>query len=565
MRPGQAVDGPAIVKEPTGTNIVEPGWRAEINAWGHLILRRTMKKQRAEAVGTKVDPIMLEVFNNLFMSIAEQMGATLANTAYSVNIKERLDFSCALFDPTGGLVANAPHVPVHLGSMSESIRTIIRLNPDMKKGDVFVLNAPFNGGTHLPDVTVITPVFDEAGRDVLFFVASRGHHADIGGKTPGSAPPDSTRDRGGGRADRQLQDDRRRPFPRGRDARAAAIRHLPGAQHRGEHGGPGRPGRRQRDRRARGRQDDPHLRAGDGARLYGPRPGQCRGMRAPRRHGADGRALTTTSWTTASSSASPSASTARSARRPSTSPARPRRTATTTTPRSPSATRWSCTSSARWSAADIPLNEGCFKALNIIAPKGSMINAEYPAAVIAGNTEVSQLMCNALFGALGVIAGSQGDDEQLRLGQCAPAELRDDLRRHGRGAGLRRLLGHPDAHDEHPRHRSGGAGVPLPRAARGVLDPPRLGRQGPAHGRRRHHAADALPRADDRHHALLAPPRAALRRRRRRARRGRPRMDRARRRHASRRTRATTSTRSIRATSSSCRRRRAAAMARREA
>ncbi len=163
MCPGQAVDGPAIIKEPTGTNIVEPGWRAEINAWGHLILRRTEKKQRAEAVGTHVDPIMLEVFNNLFMSIAEQMGATLANTAYSVNIKERLDFSCALFDPTGGLVANAPHVPVHLGSMSESIRTIIRLNPDMKQGDVFVLNAPFNGGTHLPDVTVITPVFDEAG------------------------------------------------------------------------------------------------------------------------------------------------------------------------------------------------------------------------------------------------------------------------------------------------------------------------------------------------------------------------------------------------------------------
>ena len=192
MRPGQAIDGPAIVKEPTGTNIVEPGWRAEINAWGHLILRRTEKKQRAEAVGTRVDPIMLEVFNNLFMSIAEQMGATLANTAYSVNIKERLDFSCALFDPTGGLVANAPHVPVHLGSMSESIRTVIRLNPDMAPGDVFVLNAPFNGGTHLPDVTVITPVFDEAGAEVLFFVASRGHHADIGGKTPGSAPPDST-------------------------------------------------------------------------------------------------------------------------------------------------------------------------------------------------------------------------------------------------------------------------------------------------------------------------------------------------------------------------------------
>ncbi|HLS18871.1 MAG TPA: hydantoinase/oxoprolinase family protein, partial [Paracoccaceae bacterium] len=193
MRAGQMVEGPAIIRERTGTNIVDPGWRAEINGWGHLIMRRTMPRPRVEAIGTHADPIMLEVFNNLFMSIAEQMGATLANTAYSVNIKERLDFSCALFDPSGGLVANAPHVPVHLGSMSESIRTVIRLNPQMKPGDVFMLNAPFNGGTHLPDITVVTPVFDEAGREVLFFTASRGHHADVGGRTPGSAPPDSRR------------------------------------------------------------------------------------------------------------------------------------------------------------------------------------------------------------------------------------------------------------------------------------------------------------------------------------------------------------------------------------
>ncbi|MEL6794548.1 MAG: hydantoinase B/oxoprolinase family protein, partial [Pseudomonadota bacterium] len=193
MRPGQSVMGPAIVKEPTGTNVIEPGWRAALNEWGHLILTRAVPMERAEALGTEADPVMLEVFNNLFMNIAEQMGATLANTAYSVNIKERLDFSCALFSPDGRLVANAPHVPVHLGSMSESIRTVIRLNPDMKEGDVYVLNAPFNGGTHLPDVTVITPVFDSknGGGKPIFYVASRGHHADIGGKTPGSAPPDS--------------------------------------------------------------------------------------------------------------------------------------------------------------------------------------------------------------------------------------------------------------------------------------------------------------------------------------------------------------------------------------
>ncbi|MEL7416689.1 MAG: hydantoinase B/oxoprolinase family protein, partial [Pseudomonadota bacterium] len=191
LRPGQRITGPAIIREQTGTNVVEPGWGAEINAHSHLILRRLVPLERAEALGTEADPVMLEVFNNLFMSIAEQMGATLANTAYSVNIKERLDFSCALFDPDGGLVANAPHVPVHLGSMSESIRTVIRLNPDMQPGDVFALNAPFNGGTHLPDVTVITPVFGEDEGRALFYVASRGHHADIGGKTPGSAPPDS--------------------------------------------------------------------------------------------------------------------------------------------------------------------------------------------------------------------------------------------------------------------------------------------------------------------------------------------------------------------------------------
>ena len=145
MTSGQSVVGPAIIKEETGTNIVEPGWSAKINEFGHLILSRHVKLERKEALGTKADPVMLEVFNNLFMSIAEQMGATLANTAYSVNIKERLDFSCAIFDETGGLVANAPHVPVHLGSMSESIRTVIRRNPDMTSGDVFMLNALLTG------------------------------------------------------------------------------------------------------------------------------------------------------------------------------------------------------------------------------------------------------------------------------------------------------------------------------------------------------------------------------------------------------------------------------------
>ena len=190
---GDAVEGPAIIVEPTGTNIVEDGWRAQIVKGGDLLMRRVVRLQREKPIGTRADPIMLEVFNNLFMSIAEQMGATLANTAYSVNIKERLDFSCAIFDAKGNLVANAPHVPVHLGAMSGSVRSILEANAGgMEPGDVFMMNNPFDGGTHLPDVTVITPVFDEAGERIVFVVASRGHHADIGGTTPGSSPSDSS-------------------------------------------------------------------------------------------------------------------------------------------------------------------------------------------------------------------------------------------------------------------------------------------------------------------------------------------------------------------------------------
>src|SRR6185437_7470716 len=194
----QAIDGPAVIVEDTATTMVEPGWRARVDTHRNLVLERVTPRPQAVAIGTDVDPVMLEVFNNLFMSIAEQMGVALQNTAYSVNIKERLDFSCALFDRTGALIANAPHMPVHLGSMGESVASVIHARANradgrgMKRGDVYVLNAPYNGGTHLPDVTVITPVFaedDSANGEVLFYVASRGHQADIGGITPGSMPP----------------------------------------------------------------------------------------------------------------------------------------------------------------------------------------------------------------------------------------------------------------------------------------------------------------------------------------------------------------------------------------
>ena len=193
LRIGDQLTGPAIIAEKNATTVVEPGWQAHVTALDHLLLSRMEARQTKYAAGTTVDPVLLEVFNNLFMNIAEQMGLQLQNTAYSVNIKERLDFSCALFSAEGHLIANAPHMPVHLGSMGESIKTVIRENKDhMQRGDVFVLNDPYHGGTHLPDVTVITPVFLEGALKPEFYVGSRGHHADIGGTTPGSMPPFST-------------------------------------------------------------------------------------------------------------------------------------------------------------------------------------------------------------------------------------------------------------------------------------------------------------------------------------------------------------------------------------
>ena len=185
--------GPALLVESHQTVVVEPGWQAQLDHSGCLVLRRVEALKRSAPMGTSADPILLEVFNNLFMSIAEQMGVTLQNTAHSVNIKERLDFSCAVFASDGSLVANAPHMPVHLGSMDRSVESVIRQNSgQMKPGDVYVLNAPYNGGTHLPDITVVTPVFDNAGAEVLFYTASRGHHADVGGMAPGSSTPRAT-------------------------------------------------------------------------------------------------------------------------------------------------------------------------------------------------------------------------------------------------------------------------------------------------------------------------------------------------------------------------------------
>ena len=283
LRAGDRIAGPALIREANATTVVEPGWRAEVTDLDHLLLRRIEPRATHVAAGsTKPDPVLLELFNNLFMNVAEQMGAVLQNTSLSVNIKERLDFSCAVFDAEGGLVANAPHIPIHLGAMGESVQTVLRLRRGtLKPGDVVTLNNPYNGGTHLPDVTVITPVFDAAGRDILFFVANRGHHADIGGITPGSTPPASrTLEEEGVVLDNFLLVD-------GGEFREAEFRDLlasatyPGAQpgrQRRRHQGANR---RQREGRAGVARRGRPLRAGGGAGLYAPRDGQRRGKRPP--------------------------------------------------------------------------------------------------------------------------------------------------------------------------------------------------------------------------------------------------------------------------------------------
>ncbi|OED40897.1 5-oxoprolinase [Chromatiales bacterium (ex Bugula neritina AB1)] len=405
---GDSVTGPAIITERTGTTILEPGWSAEVDSLHNLVLRRHAKKRRVSAIGTTVDPVMLEIFNNLFMSIADQMGSTLANTAYSVNIKERLDFSCALFDARGNLVANAPHVPVHLGAMSESVRTIADLNADsMKPGDSYMLNAPFNGGTHLPDVTVITPVFNKPGTKILFYVGSRGHHADIGGRTPGSAPPDSKHIEEEGVvidnfllvSEGKLRDyETRELLASGRfpcrnieenmadleaqiAANATGIREVQKmidsfsleVVHAYMH----------------------HVQANAEAsvrRVIGKLKNSSNKYRMD--SGAEIKVAITVDTANREAVIDFTGTSAQ----------------VSGNYNAPAAV---CHAVVLYVfrtlvGTDIPLNEGCLKPIKIIAPVGSMINAVYPAAVISGNTEVSQSIADCLYGALGVIAGSQG-------------------------------------------------------------------------------------------------------------------------------------------------------------
>ena len=424
LRPEHLIPGPAIVSEPTATTVVEPDWQAELHPTGSLLLTRRRPRQSRAAAGTAAEPVLLEVFNNLFMSIAEQMGASLANTASSVNIKERLDFSCALFAPDGSLVANAPHVPVHLGSMGESIKSVIAATRGrMRPGEAYVLNAPYNGGTHLPDVTVMTPVFEhdpEGGRPprILFYVASRGHHADIGGRTPGSSPPDSTtihqegvlidnvRLVAGGRLrEREIRALLESgPYPcRNPDQNLADLRAQIAANETGVRELNAMIGHFGLDvvhaymRYVQDNAEESVRRVldvlRDGAFTY-PMDNGCR-IRVRIR--VDRSARTATIDFTGTSPQHPGNYNA------------------------PAAV---CKAAVlyvfRTLVGDaIPLNEGCLKPLRIVIPPRTILSPAYPAAVIAGNTEVSQGVADALYGALGVLASSQGTVNNFVYGNAA--------------------------------------------------------------------------------------------------------------------------------------------------
>jgi 5-oxoprolinase (ATP-hydrolysing) len=416
---GDRIKGPALIREANATTVVEPGWTAEVTRLDHMLLRRTeaLPSRAATATG-RPDPVLLELFNNLFMNVAEQTGAVLQNTSMSVNIKERLDFSCAIFDSEGHLVANAPHVPVHLGAMGESVRTVLRHRRDtLKPGDVVALNNPFDGGTHLPDVTVITPVFDAAGRKILFFVGSRGHHADIGGITPGSTPPASrTLEEEGVVIDDFLLVDggvfREAEFrallmgarypARSPDVNVADIAAQVAANEKGV----------QELQRVVGQFGWETVRAymqhvmdnaeesvrrvidrlGDGSFEYRMDNGKPLCVRVQVDRASRGATIdfTGTGSQDDGNFNSP-----------------------------PAVTRAAVLYVFRCLVGDeIPLNDGCLKPLQLIIPPGTFLSPAPGAAVVAGNTEVSQATCNALFGALGAIACSQATMNNFLFGDA---------------------------------------------------------------------------------------------------------------------------------------------------
>ncbi len=480
LKPGNRVTGPALVIEPNQTIVVEPGWTAAINARDHVILTRHERLARTQAIGTvAADPILLEVFNNLFMSIAEQMGLTLQNTAYSVNIKERLDFSCAVFDRDGRLVANAPHMPVHLGSMDRSVETVIRLNAgDIHPGDVFALNAPYNGGTHLPDITVVTPVFAHSGSspspfdaapgaalahekpevrrsgemsptmraeafatnsgteaslhpqvqadtafeggeqpEILFWVASRGHHADVGGTAPGSMTPLATTvdeegvlidnfrlvEKGHFREAELVEVLTNHPYPvRNVVQNVADLKAQIAANEKGV-------------------ADLRKMVADFGLPV----------VEAYMGHVQDNAAESVARVIAALSDCSYDYPTdTGQVIRVKITVDREKREATVdfTGTSEAMANNFNAPEPVTRAAVlyvfrvmvekPIPMNAGCLRPIHIIIPEGSMLKPAYPRAVVAGNVETSQHVTNALFGALGALANSQGTMNNLTFGNA---------------------------------------------------------------------------------------------------------------------------------------------------
>jgi 5-oxoprolinase (ATP-hydrolysing) len=415
LPPAETVTGPAIITEVSATTVVDDGWRAATTDDGHLVMERVAVTQSSD-LGTEADPVLLEVFNNLFMSIAEQMGARLESTAQSVNIKERLDFSCALFDPDGSLVANAPHIPVHLGSMGTSVQEVIRRRGDsMRPGDTYAVNDPYHGGTHLPDVTVITPVFDTEGERILFYVASRGHHAEIGGIAPGSMPANSrTIEEEGILFDNWLLAEN------GRFREAETLRLLTEAPY---------PSRNPKTNLA-------DLRAQIAANQKGvdevARMIENFGLdvvQAYMRHVQDNAEEAVRRVIDALEDGEFAYETDSGAViRVRVCVDREKRSATVDfTGTSPQLTTNFNAPFAVVNAAvlyvfrtlvadDIPLNDGCLRPLDIVVPRGSMLAPEPPAAVVAGNVETSQAITGALYGALRVQAEGSGTMNNVTFG-----------------------------------------------------------------------------------------------------------------------------------------------------
>ncbi|WP_292487140.1 hydantoinase B/oxoprolinase family protein [Methanohalobium sp.] len=435
IKPGCRIDGPAVIIENTSTIVIEPLWKAEITEQNHIILTSTHQGFDGDFIGTEVDPVILEIFNNRFMSVAEQMGYTLQNTAHSVNIKERRDFSCALFDKKGNLVANAPHIPVHIGSMSECVKSLINSKgADMKKGDVYMLNSPYHGGTHLPDITVVTPVFDNYN-NIYSYIASRGHHADIGGITPGSMPPDSKNiheegvftggiklvDNGIFQENELVKWLNSGDYPaRNPEKNISDIHAQVAANEKGS----------QELQKLKDQYSPKTIKAYMQYVQDNAESEVCKVI-DKLNHGNfsyqldDGSIIKVQikidneyknaciDFTGTSSQLSSNFNAPVSV----------------------------CKAAILYVfrtmiESDIPLNDGCLRPIDIIVPEGSMLNPVYPAAVVAGNVETSQYIVDTLFGALGVMAASQGTMNNFTFGNKSHQYYETICGGSGAGAGF---------------------------------------------------------------------------------------------------------------------------------